>query len=214
MKFCAIAEYLNTSVVRLRKLAKRGELPGSPDGADWRTTTHELDRWYRGLSGQQWADRFAGGRVGHLEVKVRLPVRVAAASLERVLMGWERSGEVRVISGLGTRKATFVVQFKETASDVRHGLVAARPDKSPVGVPRDIRMVHDCLSILGTHPVRASLSPKRLLGLRFVDDMPSLPQVRREIVVQLLSWHAGRLASEIEGISHQDAAGPARSSPR
>lgn len=204
MKFYDIATFLNISEMVAKSLAKEGSLPGRPCVDGWETTFDEIESWYIGLSGKEWANLVADGQVDPLAAEIDLETQVAADLLLSVLRSWEDKGVVKIMSHSLEPYVppSVVVTICRAAENGRKGLESLGPPRHTglrESTRGNIEVVYRCEKTLGENLVVATLSNEKILKLAIEDDIAELPQRDREIMRFLLTSYARQLSRELRG---------------
>lgn len=180
MKFCEIARFLNISETVAKSLGKQCVLPGQACGDEWETTFHEIERWYVGLSGKEWANLVANGQVDPIIAEVDLAREITIGELVTMLKSWEQKGIVKIISYNLENIVTPGVMITLCKEPV-YSRKRIAPQKHKVvinAIYSNLKLVDKCKKILGKQPVIVTLS-KRTILLSINDAMANLLQRER-----------------------------------
>ena len=210
MKFQEIARFLNITEMVAKSLGKQGVLPGRPYADGWNTTLDEIERWYVKLSGKEWADLTAGGKIDPIISEIDLECEVTTEALLTVLRSWEQKGIVNIIShNLGLEPSgtpEIVMTLCEAADKGRNGIESLEHTALIKSVRSQIEIVYRCQNIIGKNPARVSLEKQRILKIGIENDMAELPQREREIIRFNLATYALRLSTELrEEFGHKNS---------
>ena len=110
--FQEIAEYLNIPEVAVRSLVERQLLPGCSSGGKWATTFDELENWYIGFDGQEWANITANGRVDSLSVENRVGRGIPTKRLHSLMRSWTGARTVNILKQSVKPDGTAVIDLK------------------------------------------------------------------------------------------------------
>ena len=195
-----IARYLNLPLDVARALADEAVFPGAPTEGGWLTTTADLEQWYNGLSGVQWAQLVSHGDVDRLTVQLELSRPVSESTFQAQISAWEQQGVATISSPLRRVSATdlqVVLELRGIANRGREDQGAFDSIQVPA-IREDLSVVARCHIILGESSVIVTLRAGRNLDLSLDDQKEDLPQREREIVRALLACHVSRLANQLE----------------
>jgi DNA-binding Lrp family transcriptional regulator len=200
MEFCEIAKFLNISETAARSLGKQGVFPGQPHADGWETTLDEIEHWYVKLSGKEWADLVADGRVNPLTAKADLEDEVTPEALLAVLKSWEQRGIIRITSSKLEPSGNYevVLTLYAAAEAGRRDIESVQHAILTETMRSQIELASRCESIIGKHPVLVTLSRQKNLKLSIEDDMADLPQREREIIRFYLARYVLRLSAELQ----------------
>ena len=204
LAFEEIGELLGVREETARSLGKRGVLPGCPSGGRWEATLDDIEGWYAQLSGQQWADLVADGRLDAIVVEVDLNRSVSSETVLGILRRWEGKGIADVIKASANSDGAVVADLKLQGTVAQNRKAVAGlsvGDVSPEVTRRRV-MIKPPVAFqsrldLATTTTALSVSPKGLLRMGIREDLRELPQREREIVRSFIASYAKRLVSEI-----------------
>jgi hypothetical protein len=184
----------------VRQLGETGVLPGQPSPDGWETSLVEIERWYIGLSGKEWADLVSNGQVDPLVVEVVLKDEVTEELLLCIFKSWERKGIVKIIS-----------HDFEVSENYKIILILCGLDKniekekeslmheSLCGLVKSyIELAYRCENIVNKNPLFICLSNKRILILGIEDAMEQVSQREREIIRFYLNRYALLLSDKLQ----------------
>lgn len=194
------ARFLNISETVVKSLAKQGILPGRPSAEGWETTYEEIEQWYVKLSGKEWANLVADGRVDPLAGGACLGSRVTKNALLTALRSWEQRGTAKIISHNLELDANpeVVIMLCAAAKAGKEGIEFLKEDQTLTeSVRRDIELTYRCQIVIGENPVLVTLPEQKILKLSIEDAMAELPQREREIIRFYLTGWAWHLLAEL-----------------
>ena len=200
MRFPDIAAFLNVPSRIVRSLAKTGKLPGRPLKGGWDTSPQELEKWYVGLSGQQWADLVSEGRVDPLAAEIKVRQSIGTGDLVSVLETWAKMGVIRILSSHVEKGGTVrvLVMLCQARKEAKRGMQSLEKSPWSESVREMIAMVYHLHSVIGQEPIEVVLRGQRIVRLAIQDQMAGLPQRDREILRFHLGEYGQRLLTEIQ----------------
>jgi hypothetical protein len=211
LSFKEIAEFLNITESIARSLGERGLLPGSPNGGRWESKFDELESWYVGISGQEWAKMTANSQIDPLSTEIDLGSGIPTKRLPDLMQNWRSAGIVDIVEQSTRSDGTAVIELKLTEllnkskealeSIERKELKTTRTVlKSNIGesVKNSLSVAFHSELILANQKVKMSLSPNGLLRIITQDNLATLPQRDREIIRYFLVTYARRIAHQLK----------------
>ena len=210
-RFAEIAEFLNITETTARSLGERGLLPGSPNEGRWEITFDELESWYAGISGKEWARITTNGQVDSLSTEIDLGGGIPTERLPELMRHWQTTENVNVVKQSARSDGTAVIEIKldELLTKSQETLESiGRKEIKTAGVGLKNRIaesVKNYLSVpfqseltLASQKVKVSLNPNGMLRLITQDNLADLPQRDREIIRYFLATYARRIAHQLE----------------
>ena len=181
-------------------LAKQGILPGRPCDDGWDITLNNIEHWYVKLSGKEWANLVADGRLDPLIVEIVLEKEVTIDKLLTVLRAWEKSSIIEIISHNLEEATTPVLILKllKAAETGRKGIESLKHIALMESMHIQIELAYRCEEILGKNPILVTLSNQKILTFKIEDAMAELPQRDREIIRFYLTNYARKLSYELQ----------------
>ena len=195
MRFPAIATFLNVPQRIVRSLAKRGKLPGRPVKGGWDTNPDELENWYIGFTGQQWADLVADGILDPLLAEIKARHSIGSGEVLSVLETWAKMGTIRILSRdfqMGGDLRVLVI-YCQAMGDAKRGIQSLEDSPWTESMRKSIAMVYNLQSVIGKEPIEIVVRRRQILRLAIQDQMPGLPQREREI----LRFHLGEVGQKL-----------------
>jgi len=210
--FRGVALYLNVSEAVARSLAEQGVLPGHSAGDRWEVDPHELEEWFVGLSGQDWADLVSDGKVDPISMQLDLGNSINTASLCTVLQKWNNTGVADILAHRAEADGTIVVELKlrepkKPASVYRQfietGNVELSEEESGVSevlhfVRSNMALAANCELIMAAETIFISLSPNGMLQLEITRDFREMPQRDRGLISYYLRTYGYRLEQDLK----------------
>lgn len=210
--FKGVADFLNVSETVAKSLADREILPGRSVGGRWEAKPDELEKWYAGLSGQDWANLVSNGKLDPICIQLDLGNGVEAGRLIKVLQQWDKTGVADIIAHRVEPSGKTVAEVKLHEPDQVTALSRQFIDTSDVRLPERqselsktlqsvraaISLAAECKLMIASETVIISLSPHGVLQLATQRDFRELPQRDREIIRFYLGPYAQRLAQDLK----------------
>lgn len=208
LSYHEIADYLNITEETVRSLARDGSLPGIPSRGRWQSSLDEVENWYVSLSGNDWAELIAGGRLEPIRVDIDVAGGVSSRRLLEVLDNWRKDQIVEIKNrsvdgGDSTCEVVLTEPYRSGRQGVKNLQQAIR-ETSRSGHHTHLRSVMNYLEtafqsefMLGMQLITVSLSSGGVLTMKTKEDLGELLERDREILRFFLATYATRLAREL-----------------
>lgn len=209
--FKGVTDFLNVNETVAKSLADRGILPGHSAGGRWVANQDELEKWYVGFSGQDWANVVSNGKLDPISIQFDLGKRVKAASLIKILNKWNKTEVADIIAHhvepggktlaelkLREPKETTVLNRESMETDgLRLSERKSEFSKALQSVRTDISLAASCELMMAAETILISLTPNGVLQLDILRDFRELPQRDRELIRFYLGSYGLRLAQDL-----------------
>lgn len=210
LSFKEMAEFLNITETTARSLGERGLIPAYPRGGRWEITFDELESWYVGISGKEWARITANGQMDSLSTEIDLGSGIPTERLPGLMRHWHSAGIVDIVKQSAKSDRTAVIELKlnelltksqEALETIGRKKIGATSPKNKIAksVKNSLLVAFQSELTLANQKVIVSLSPHGLLRLAVQDNLATLPQRDREIIRYFLASYADRIAHELTG---------------
>ncbi len=213
VSFSEIATFLNISEGKLQLLISQGLIPGKPSDGGLETNNNEIEKWYIGLNGNQWADLLENGKIEPIYTETKLVAMVPKERITEVLQHWQDNGIAEVIGhsfrshGVTTYHLKLIGEYentKQTLQDIKkkQTTIKASEGKGEIlkSVLNNISIAYEDKLTLSTHSIFLSFSQEGLLRLATEETLGHLLQRDREIIQLFLADYHERFVHDIYNI--------------
>jgi len=211
LSYAEIAEFLNISEIKVRSLCDQSILPGSSSDGGWVTTIDEIEKWYIGYTGRQWADIAEDGNLEPIRVEVNLGTTISQQKIASILHNWQDTGIIELLSqNFGSKGSIFykirliedyennmksVQSLRERQAEVE---TVTKTGKLLKSVLENISVTFEDRISISTQPVLLSVSLDGILRLATEEHFGHLLQRDREIIKFFLATYMERFIQQIQ----------------
>lgn len=208
--FQDIAKYLNIPEAVAKSLGQQQLLPGCSSGGRWETTLDELENWYVGLNGQEWARITANGQLDSISAEINIGSKISTDKLLSLMRHWHDAGIINIVEKGIKSNGTAVIELtlnellsksQEELQNIGKKKIGVTRTGIKYRIPESIRnsliVAFQSVLTLANQMVTVSLNPHGLLRLATQDNLATLPQRDREIIRFFLGSYAERIARDL-----------------
>ncbi len=212
LSYQEIAEYLNIEENLAKTLGEKGLLPGFPSRGRLQTIFKDLEDWYASLSGNEWAELTASGKLNPIQVDINVTGNITKNRMTEILENWDRDQIAKIVdrrieSDTSIFELILIEPYKrsvQNSENMPRRIEEAGISKNSTyfrSFENHLKTAIQSEFTLGTVLISVSINSRGILTLKTKEDLGELPERDREIIRFFLTTYAKRLSREITQVN-------------